>query len=135
MFKSIAYRLVRYFNSASCPVFLIRSSFRRFNMSCAIVYSCATCSKTVKGKQDYAICVKCSKRVHRKCYDDYLSDSSWTRICQSFNCTACGAGSRGQNFNSNYFTDSERQLVIEESMEKTCMCQHTLHQQLLNTKL
>ena len=104
-------------------------------MSCAIVYSCATCSKTVKGKQDYAICVKCSKRVHRKCYDDYLSDSSWTRICQSFNCTACGAGSRGQNFNSNYFTDSERQLVIEESMEKTCMCQHTLHQQLLNTKL
>ena len=85
-------------------------------MSSATVDNCATCFKTVKGKQDYAICVKCSKRVHRKCYDDCLSDSSWTRICQSFTCTVCEAGT-GQHFNSNYCSDGERWLVIEESME------------------
>ena len=48
--------------------------------------------------------------------DDCLSDSSWTRICQSFTCTVCEAGT-GQHFNSNYCSDGERWLVIEESME------------------
>jgi len=35
-------------------------------MSFDVVFNCAACSKTVKGKQHYAICVSCSRRVHRK---------------------------------------------------------------------
>ena len=66
-------------------------------MSSGVVNSCGICSNTVKGKQHYAICVKCSKRVHRKCYDNSLSESKWTRIRQTFACTACGAESRGRN--------------------------------------
>ena len=53
-------------------------------MSSDVVYNCATCSKTVKGKQDYAICVKCSRRVNRKCYDGDLSDSCWTLFYLNF---------------------------------------------------
>ena len=88
-------------------------------MSSDTVYNCAICSRTVNGKQHYAICVKCSKQVHRKCYHEGLSRSDWTRIRQTFTCTACEAGSRGQQLNTNYCSDGERQLVIDESMEKT----------------
>jgi hypothetical protein len=78
-------------------------------MSSDVVYSCVTCSKTVKGKQHYAICVSCSRRVHRKCYGQVLSNNHWTRIRQTFTCTECVAGSIGQ----------KRQVVIEESMDIT----------------
>ena len=87
-------------------------------MSSGVVYNCITCSETVEGKQHYASCVLCSRRVHRKCYGGGLSNSTWTRIRKIFTCTACEAGRRGQNFNSS-FSDGERQFVIEESMEKT----------------
>jgi len=88
-------------------------------MSSDVVYACATCSKTVKGKQHYAICVSCSRRVHRKCYRGGLNNVRWTRIRQTFTCTACEAGSRVRHFNSNYCSDGEQQLVIKESFEKT----------------
>ena len=88
-------------------------------MSSNVVYSCATCSKTVEGRQHYAICVLCSRRVHRKCNGDRFNNSSWTTIRQNFTCTACEAGSRGQHFNSCSDSDGERRLVIGESMDKT----------------
>jgi hypothetical protein len=78
-------------------------------MSSDVVYSCVTCSKTAKGKQHYVICVSCSRRVHRKCYGQVLSNKHWTRIRQTFTCTECVAGSIGQ----------KRQVVIEESMKIT----------------
>ena len=87
--------------------------YMTFNMSSDVVYNCVTCSKTVKGKQHYAICVLCSRLVHRKCYDNSLSISEWTRICQTFTCTACEA-SRGQHLNRNYCSDGERQVFIAE---------------------
>jgi hypothetical protein len=88
-------------------------------MSSDVVYNCATCFKTVKGKQHYAICVSCSIRVHRKCYDGRLSNSDWTTIRNMLTCAACRARSQGQRFNSSYCSDGERQLVIEQSIEKT----------------
>ena len=88
-------------------------------MSSVVLNNCVTCSKTVKGKQHYAICVLCSRRVHRKCHSDGLSNSHWTSIRQTFTCTTCETGNRGQHFNSKYYSDGERHLVIEESMEKT----------------
>ena len=88
-------------------------------MSCDLVYNCAVCFKTVKGKQHYAICVSCSCRVHRKCYGGRLSNTDWTTIRQMFTCATCEARSRGQRFNSSYCSDGERQLVIEQSIEKT----------------
>ena len=87
-------------------------------MSSDVDYNCATCSKTVKGKQHYAVCVSCSRRVHRKCLYG-VSNRIWTTIRQTFTCTTCEAGSRGQHFSNNYCGDGERQLCIEESMEKT----------------
>jgi hypothetical protein len=36
-----------------------------------------------------------------------------------FTCAACEARSRGQRFNSSFSRDGERQLVIEQSIEKT----------------
>ena len=94
--------------------------FYTLKMSSDVVHSCVTCSSTVKGKQHYANCVVCSRRVHRKCYGEGLSRSEWTRIRQTFTCTlACEAVSRGHHFNSNYSSDCERQLVVDESMEKT----------------
>jgi hypothetical protein len=83
-------------------------------MSSDVVFNCATCFKTVKGKQHYAICVSCSSRVHRTCYDGRLSNSDWTTIRPRFTCAACQARSRG-----NYCSDGERQLVTEQSIEKT----------------
>jgi len=103
-------------------------------MSSDVAYNCATCSKTVKGKQHYAICVSCSSRVHRKCYGDGISHSDWTTIRQNgdgishsdwttirqnFTCAECEARIQGQRFNRNYCSDGERLLVIEESTEKT----------------
>jgi len=61
-------------------------------MSSDVVNIWATCSKTVKGKQYYAICVSCSSRVHCKCYRDGLNNSRWTMIRPTFTCTACEAG-------------------------------------------
>jgi hypothetical protein len=87
-------------------------------MSSDVVYYCATCSKTVKGKQHYAICGSCSRRVHRKCYSVGLSHNQWTTIRQSFTCSACEASSRLQRFTSNY-CDGERQLDIDEPKGKT----------------
>jgi hypothetical protein len=83
-------------------------------MSSDVVYNCATCSKTVKGKQHYAICVSCSRRVHRKCYGDGLSHIQWNTIRRNFTCAAC----EGQRLNSNYCSDVERQLVIEGTTEQ-----------------
>ena len=54
--------------------------------------------------------------MHRKCYDDGLSNSRWARIRQTFACTVCEAGSRVQHFDSNYCSDGEWQLVIEENL-------------------
>jgi len=88
-------------------------------MSSDVAYNCATCSKTVKGKQHYAICVSCSSRVHRKCSGDGISHSDWTTIRQNFTCAECEARIQGQRFNRNYCSDGERLLVIEESTEKT----------------
>ena len=87
-------------------------------MSSGVVYNCITCTGTVEGKQHYASCVLCSMRVHRKCYGDGLSNSTWTRIRKIFTCTACETERRGQNFKSS-FSDGERQFVIEKSIEKT----------------
>ncbi len=92
---------------------------KKTKMSCDLVYNCAVCFKTVKGKQHYAICVSCSCRVHRKCYGGRLSNTDWTTIRQMFTCATCEARSRGQRFNSSYCSDGERQLVIEQSIEKT----------------
>jgi len=84
-----------------------------------------------------------------------FSNSRWAKFCQTFACSTCKAGmvgslsrpgdaeepepvsaSRGQHYNSNYCSDGERQLVIEESFEKKrTMCQQTFHHQLYNTKL
>jgi hypothetical protein len=58
-------------------------------MSPDVIYNCVTCSKAINGKQHYAVCVSCSRRVHRKCYGDGLSNSIWTRIRKTFTCTAC----------------------------------------------
>ena len=79
---------------------------------------CAICSETVKGKQHYAICVLCSKKVHRKCYDNSLCKSEWTRICQTFTCTACEAECRGKHHQLQH-QHQQRQFVIEESPEIT----------------
>jgi DNA-directed RNA polymerase subunit RPC12/RpoP len=79
-------------------------------MSSDVVYVCSTCSRTVKGKQHYAICVSCSRRVHRMCYRDGLINVDWTMIRKAFTCTACEVGSRGQHFNGN---------STAESIEKT----------------
>jgi hypothetical protein len=94
-------------------------------MSSEVVYNCATCFKTIKGKEHYAICVMWPRRVHRKCYGDCLSNSRWTLIRQTFSCSMCKAevnaegpvpvlASRGKHFNSNYCSDGQRQ-----SMENT----------------
>jgi hypothetical protein len=48
-----------------------------------------------------------------------LSHSHWTTIRQNFTCAECEARIQGQRFNSNYCSDGERLLVIEESTEKT----------------
>ena len=83
MFDSIRMIACDYCHSESCPI-EFRFIFSILKMSSDVVYNCATCSKTVKGKQDYAICVKCSRRVNRKCYDGDLSDSCWTLFYLNF---------------------------------------------------
>ena len=102
-------------------------------MSTEVVFECAVCSKTINGRQHFAICLLCQKRVHRKCYGDSLSKSLWEIFRQTFICSTCKAGvvagdadkhvpnlaSHGPHFNSNYCSDGERQLVIGESMDKT----------------
>jgi DNA-directed RNA polymerase subunit RPC12/RpoP len=135
MFKSIKYRrnnlLMRYSQYQYQTFRSIIEELTEKKMSSDVVYNCATCFKTVKGKQHYAICVSCSSRVHRKCYDVRLSNSDWTTIRQMFTCAACQARSRGS-----YCSDGERQLVVEQSIEKKrSVCQHPFHQQLFNTKL
>ena len=60
MFDSIRMIACDYCHSESCPI-QFRFIFSTLKMSSDVVYNCATCSKTVKGKQDYAICIKCSR--------------------------------------------------------------------------
>ena len=48
-----------------------------------------------------------------------------------FTCTACEAGLRGQHF-SNYCSDGERQLVIEESVAKTHDVSTTIKYEIMN---
>jgi hypothetical protein len=110
-------------------------------MSSEVVYNSATCLKTIKGKEHYAICVMCPRRVNRKCYGDRLSNSRWTLIRQTFTCSACKAevneeepvpvlASRGQHLIATTI------VTINGSQWKTrSIGQHTFHQQLLNTKL
>ena len=68
-----------------------------------VVYSIATCSKTVKVNSMLFVFF-----VRGECYDDGLSNSCWTRILQTFTCTAFEAESRSHHFNSNYCSDGER---------------------------
>jgi hypothetical protein len=104
----------------------------------SVVFNCATCSKIINGRQNFAICVVCRIRVHRTCCDGRFSNSCWAKIRQTFTCSTCKAGlatglsrpgdaeklvpvlaSRAQHFDGNCCSDVERQLVIEESVEKT----------------
>jgi hypothetical protein len=94
-------------------------------MSSDVVYNCAICSTTVNGKQHYAICISCSRQVHRKCYYDGLSSIQWTIIRRTFTCTACEAVNRGQQFNSSYCSDGERHLVIEGKTQHASACPPT----------
>ena len=83
----------------SCLVILIRhlalpdsDSFILFlKMSSGAVYNCVTCSKTIEGKQHYANCVSCLRRVHRMCYGEGLSNDLWAVLRQKFTCSACKA--------------------------------------------
>ena len=72
------------------------------------------------------------------CCDGRFSNRNWVEFRKAFTCSACKAGttgrlsrpgdteepvpvlaSRGQHLNSNYCSDGEQQLVIEEPFEKT----------------
>jgi acetone carboxylase gamma subunit len=81
-------------------------------MSSDVVYNCVTCSNTVKGKQHYVICVSCSRRVHRKCYGQVLSNDQWARIRRTFTCTECVAGSIGQQGRSVPTTTVKYEIFI-----------------------
>jgi hypothetical protein len=104
----------------------------------SLVFNCATCSKIINGRQNFAICFLCQRRVHRVCCDGRFSNNRWAEFRRTFTCSTCRAGmtrslsrpgdaedpvpvlaSRGQHLNRNYFSDGEQQLVIEESFEKT----------------
>jgi hypothetical protein len=76
-----------------------------------VIYSCATCSKTIKGREHFATCVSCPRRVHRKCCDGRLSNSLWAAFSRTFTCSTCKAGMAAgcsrpdQHFNSNHCSD------------------------------
>jgi hypothetical protein len=57
-----------------------------------VIYDCATCSKAIKGKEHFAICVLCQRPVHRKCHDSCISNKLWAVLRRTFNCTACKSG-------------------------------------------
>ena len=58
----------------------------------SVVYNCATCSKIIYGRQNFAICILCQRRVHRMCYHDRLSNDRWAKFRQTFTCSTCKAG-------------------------------------------
>ena len=58
----------------------------------SVVYNCATCSKIIDGRQNFAICILCQRRVHRMCYHDRLSNDRWAKFRQTFTCSTCKAG-------------------------------------------
>ena len=139
-----AYRIARVFNlirvlaQLKSDLLDLQNFLWRFKMSSdKVTYSCATCSNAIRGREHFAICVLCPRRVHRKCYGGCLSNDIWAVLRRTFTCNACKSGmatglsrpddseehvpvlaSRGQQYNSNYCSDSD-QLVIEESRKKT----------------
>ena len=79
-----AYRIARVFNlirvlaQLKSDLLDLQNFLWRFKMSSdKVTYSCATCSNAIRGREHFAICVLCPRRVHRKCYGGCLSNDIW----------------------------------------------------------
>jgi len=81
----------------------------------SVVYNCSICSKIINGRQNFAICVKCQRRVHRICCDGRFSNRRWAEFRQTFACSTCEAVAPGS---LSHPVDAEEPVV---SFRNTCV--------------